>query len=184
MKLPIFKTKRLVLKEVGLQNASSYQKNFNDYEIIRNLALGVPWPYPEDGALSYIRDVILKEQCKDRWIWGIFFKDEPNEIIGCVDLWREGHPEHRGFWLSRKYWGQGLMTEAVEPVTDYAFEDLGFEKLIFSNALGNMASRRVKEKTGARFLRIEKGAFVDPKLTEQEIWELSKSNWKKYKNKN
>jgi len=73
------------------------------------------------------------------------------------------------------------MTEAVAPVMDYAFDDLGFEYLIFTNALGNPRSRRVKEKTGAKLLRIEPGDYVDPSLTEQEVWKLTANEWKAHK---
>jgi RimJ/RimL family protein N-acetyltransferase len=73
------------------------------------------------------------------------------------------------------------MTEAVEPVMDYAFNELGFEILYFGNALGNTRSRRVKEKTGAKLIRIEAGKHIDPQLTEMEIWELKKENWFKFK---
>ena len=88
---------------------------------------------------------------------------------------RKGKPENRGFWLARKYWRQGIMTEAVEPIVSYAFSDLGFEKLIFANAVGNIASKRVKEKSGARLIGIEPANFVDPTYAEHEIWELTKS---------
>ncbi len=85
------------------------------------------------------------------------------------ELWRDGHPENRGFWLGRKFWGRGLMTEAVEPVTDYAFNELGFERLVFSNAAGNTRSARIKEKSGAHLRRVEPAKFVDPAYTEHEI---------------
>jgi RimJ/RimL family protein N-acetyltransferase len=73
------------------------------------------------------------------------------------------------------------MTEAVVPVMDYAFNDLGFEKLIFSNALENIKSRRIKEKTGATLVGLRSANFVDPKLKQAETWELSKENWIKFK---
>jgi [ribosomal protein S5]-alanine N-acetyltransferase len=114
-------------------------------------------------------------------VWGILPKEQPSEIIGVVDLWRTGTPENRGFWLGRKYWGKGLMTEAVFPIMDYAFDVLGFERLFFSNALGNEKSRRVKEKTGARFLRTEPGKFVSPSYREREIWELTRDQWREFK---
>lgn len=98
-------------------------------------------------------------------------------MIGAVDLWREGCPENRGFWLAKKYWGQGIMSEAVEPVMDYAFNHLEFDKLTFANAVGNFRSRRIKEKTGAKFIGIEPAQFVDSQFTEHEIWELDKNNW-------
>ena len=72
------------------------------------------------------------------------------------------------------------MTEAVKPVTDYAFDVLGFEKLILANAVGNPASRRLKENTGAAFLRTEPATYVNPRYTEREVWELTKRCWKAF----
>jgi len=120
-------------------------------------------------------------QGNDRWVWGIFLKVNPIELIGVVDMWRDGRPENRGFWLGRKFWGQGIMTEAVQPIMNYAFEVLGFEKLVFSNALGNLKSRRVKEKTGARLVGIRPAEFVNPAYTKAETWELTREEWTKFR---
>jgi ribosomal-protein-alanine N-acetyltransferase len=175
--IPTFETKRLILRGVVENDALSWQKYFDDYEVIRNLSAHVPWPYPKDGVLSFLKNSILPAQGKDQWAWGIFLKGAPDELIGVVHLWRDGRPEHRGFWLGRKHWGKGYMTEAVERVMDYAFDELSFDVLVFANAVGNVGSRRVKEKTGARLLRVEPAKFVDPKFTEHEIWELRKEDW-------
>ena len=70
------------------------------------------------------------------------------------------------------------MTEALKPITDYAFNQLGFKKLIFANAVGNHRSRRIKEKTEATYLESRPGKFINPKYKEQEIWELTAKNWK------
>ena len=178
MSLPILTTDRLLLRAVTLADAPAYQKYFSNFEVIRHLGAAVPWPYPQNGAHDFIKNVIIPNQGKDRWVWGIFLKSNPNELIGAVDLWRKGIPEHRGFWLGQDFWGKGIMAEAVTPVTDYAFNDLGFERLIFSNARGNIQSRKIKEKTGARFLKTEPADFVDPKYKERELWELCKKDWK------
>jgi RimJ/RimL family protein N-acetyltransferase len=69
------------------------------------------------------------------------------------------------------------MTEAVAPVTNYAFNDLGFQKLYFTNAVGNLASRRVKEKSGATYIETRPTKFVSPEFTHTELWELTKQNW-------
>ncbi len=181
--IPVFETRRLLLRGITLQDAPSYQRHFNDYEVISQLASVVPWPYPDKGAEDFIRTFILPQQGRDRWFWGIFLKDNPGEMIGGVDLWRNGSPENRGFWLARKFWGKGLMTEAVEPVMDYAFADLGFDKLIFSNALGNTKSRRIKEKTGARLIGARPAKFVSQDYTEAETWELTKVEWAHFKSR-
>jgi RimJ/RimL family protein N-acetyltransferase len=159
--------------------AADYEKHFVDYEVISQLSSVVPWPYPKGGVAEYLKTLILPAQGKERWAWGIFSKQNPQELIGCVDIWRKSSPENRGFWLARKHWGQGIMTEAVEPVMDFAFEKLAFEKLVFTNALGNTRSRRVKEKTGARLIAVAPAKFVNPEYTEHEIWELTKEEWLK-----
>ncbi len=176
--MPTFKTERLILKAVTAEHIPSYTKHFVDYEVIQHLAAGVPWPYPENGVESFLKSIWPKLGTQ-QWMWGIFEISNPNDLIGCVDLWRDGHPEHRGFWLGKKFWGKGYMTEAVEPVTAFAFNELGFEKLILANAVENLKSRRVKEKTGCRLIDVRPAKFVNPKYTEHEIWELTKAEWQK-----
>ncbi|MBL7545917.1 MAG: GNAT family N-acetyltransferase [Bdellovibrionaceae bacterium] len=179
--IPTFETQRLILKNISLNDVLSYEKHFIDYEVVRNLSSRVPWPYPAGGIADFIQNQILARQGQNRWFWGIYLKTHPAEIIGGIEFWKPASPENRGFWLGRKYWNQGLMSEATTAVMDYAFDQLEFETLIFSNALGNIGSRRIKEKTGATFLRNEPASFVDPTLTQRELWELTKKNWKNRK---
>lgn len=151
-----------------------------DYEVIRHLARDVPWPYPAGGAAKFIRDRVLPGQGQNRWVWGLHRREVPG-LIGAVDLWREGRPEHRGFWLGRQFWGQGLMTEAVIRITDYAFDVLEFEELIFANALGNERSHNIKERTGADLVEVRPGSFVDPAYDRREIWRLTRDKWRRWK---
>jgi ribosomal-protein-alanine N-acetyltransferase len=182
-KIPTFNTSRLILRELIEDDAPSFERHFVDYNVIRTLTTLVPWPYPAGGVLEFIRTQILPRQGIDRWVRGIAIKESPSEVIGVVDLWRVGTPENRGFWLGHKFWGKGFMTEAVFPVMDYAFDELGFEKLVFTNAVGNDRSGRVKEKTGARLIGRDPARFVDPALTENEIYELSKAEWGVFREK-
>ena len=175
--LPTFETERLILRGITEADTPAYEKHFVDYAIISQLDSAIPWPYPQGGVLDWIRTHIVPNQGSELWAWGIVLKAQPAELIGCIELLRQGKPHNRGFWLSQRYWGQGLMTEAVVPVTNYAFDVLGFERLIFANAVGNVGSRRIKEKTGARFLRTEPAQLVNPEYSEREIWELTKEEW-------
>jgi RimJ/RimL family protein N-acetyltransferase len=162
-------------------DAEAWEQGFVDYEVIRHLSSAVPWPYPAGGVRDFLLEQVLPRQGKDRWVWGLFLREAPDALIGVVDLWRDGRPEHRGFWLARAHWGQGFMTEAVTAVNDHAFAALGFEVLVFANAVGNVASRRVKEKTGARLREVSPASFVDPRYTEHEVWELRKEDWLRFR---
>jgi len=179
---PVFQTLRLLLKFPDPAHLSTYSENFVDYEVLRFLSSRVPWPYPEKGVWDYFETHIFPTQGKDRWLWALYMKEDPESPIGAVELGRlttPECPENRGFWLARRFWGQGLMTEALKPITDYAIYVLGFESLTFSNAVGNFRSRRIKEKQGAQFLGIRPGRFVDPTLIEQEVWRLDSQLWRR-----
>ena len=176
--VPTFETDRLRLAPPSMDDEPAYRRHFVDPAVLRELSDAVPQPYPEHGVRDFLRERVLPRQGRGHWFWGIYRREAPDALIGAVQLWREGKPEHRGFWLGRRFWGRGYMSEAVVPVMDFAFGPAGFERLVFVNAAGNARSRRVKEKTGARLLRREPARFVDPAYTEREVWELTASEWR------
>ena len=180
-KVPVFETQNLILRSMSESDIPSYKKHFVDYEVIAHLSAVVPWPYPDDGVKEFLTQFIFPNQGKVRWDWGIYLKSAPDELVGSIGIWKPGTPENRGFWLGRKFWGNGYMVEAASAIMDYAFNVIGFEKLTFSNALGNVKSRRIKEKTGARLVGTRPMKFVDAKYSEAETWELRREDWEKFK---
>jgi RimJ/RimL family protein N-acetyltransferase len=174
--IPVLLTRRLELRRVTEADIADYRRHFVDYEVIRHLAHVVPWPYPEDGVAVFVRETLALCDGKASWNWGLHLRDG-DEMIGVINLWRNGKPEHRGFWLGRAFWGQGYMTEAVAAVNDFAFDTAGFEELVFANALGNERSRNVKLRTGATLIGVEPAKFVDPAYAHHEIWKLTRAEW-------
>ena len=59
-----------------------------------------------------------------------------------------------GYCLSRKYWNQGLMTEACKAFIKYLF-DIGFTKVLIKAVVENIGSNRVIEKCGFKFTHQE-----------------------------
>ena len=84
--LPVLETHRLVLKPVTLADAPAYQMHVLDYEVARYLSRSFPWPHPENGAETFIRDVILPSQGEGKWVWGLHLKSESTGLIGVIDL--------------------------------------------------------------------------------------------------
>lgn len=58
-----------------------------------------------------------------------------------------------GYVLSKDYWGQGLMTEAVKAVIDFCFRELNFDYLTCGHFNHNDRSRRVVVKCGFSYLK-------------------------------
>ena len=173
---PTLETARMILLPTTLADAEQIQRLFPRWKIVQYLASIIPWPYPPDGALIYLRDKMLPAvERGDAWAWTIRLKSEPGQIIGCISLHR--HDEtHRGFWIVPEHQKQGLMTEASEVVTDFWFNTLKMPVLRVPKAAPNVGSRRISEKQGMRLVRTEERDFVSGRYL-AEIWEITADEW-------
>jgi RimJ/RimL family protein N-acetyltransferase len=173
---PNIETPRLLLRPLELADAEQVQRLFPKWEIVQFLANRVPWPYPSDGALHYIRDIALPAAERgEAWHWTIRLKENPAQMVGFISLMKS-EDENRGFWLDPPYRGRGLMTEACDAVTDFWFEVLKFPVLRAPKAVANVASRRISEKQGMRVVSRGERDYVSGCLP-SEIWEISAKQW-------
>jgi len=173
-------TRRLILCPLELADAPQIQELFPHWEIVRHLRNVVPWPYPADGALKFIRDVALPAvERGDEWVWTLRLRDQPEQVIGILNL-RRGDHENRGFWLGLPWQGRGLMSEACAWANDFWFNTLGFPVLRVAKARDNAASRRISQKQGMRVVGVEERDYVCGRLT-SEIWEITAHEWRNWK---
>jgi ribosomal-protein-alanine N-acetyltransferase len=170
-------TDRLILRPLQLVDAAQTQRIFPHWEIVKYLNAKVPWPYPQDGAFNYYRDIALPAiERGEEWHWTLRLKQSSEEHIGAIGL-NKGEWLNRGFWLGLPWQGQGLMTEAVAAVNDYWFDVLGFPVLRAPKAIANIASRRISEKTGMRMIATEERDYVCGRLP-TEVWEIAAEDWR------
>jgi len=174
---PILETKRLWLQPLQISDSDQIQKLFPHWEIVRFLAGHVPWPYPPDGARTYLRDIALPAMERgDEWHWTLRLKSDPDHLIGCISLMKADN-HNRGFWLGLPWQGQGLMSEACDAVTEYWFNVLMFPVLRAPKAIGNAASRRISVRQGMRIAGTEERQFVCGRMP-SEIWEITAEEWR------
>lgn len=86
-----------------------------------------------------------------------------SRIIGSLGLHRSWANEEAGlqklkvkelgYVLSREYWGQGLMPEALCMVIEFCFEECGLDAVTAGHFTGNNQSRSVLEKCGFQFVK-------------------------------
>jgi RimJ/RimL family protein N-acetyltransferase len=89
-------------------------------------------------------------------LWAITFKDRDEAIGDCGIVRHEvdGAMETDiGWHVLRAHWSQGYATEAATASRDYAFAQVGVERLVAQIHPENYASRRVAEKIGMRLLK-------------------------------
>jgi len=186
MKTPFIETPRLVLRPRALTDAPAIQRHFNNWNIIRNLATVVPWPYPDDGAETFIRLQLEKIAAGEEiYQWALVLRSGNGQAIGNISFRPRAadNPKgNRGFWLAEPYWKQGLMTEAITSVNDFAFDTLGLESFHVCNVATNEASRRVKQKTGAEFVGFIELSHHNGQ-SRSEKWKVSRENWLRQRQK-
>jgi RimJ/RimL family protein N-acetyltransferase len=169
-------TPRLFLLPLTLDDAAATQRLFPEWQIVRYLATSVPWPYPDDGALSYYRDVALPAMERgEEWHWSLRLRTKPEEMIGAIGLF-DNRENNRGFWLGLPWHGHGLMTEATEAVTEFWFAELGKTLLRAPKAVANTASSRISRKTGMTLVGTEERDYVSGRLP-SEVWEITAEQW-------
>ncbi|MFN7112905.1 MAG: GNAT family N-acetyltransferase [Alphaproteobacteria bacterium] len=177
-------TDRLVLRPLCMQDAPAIQKYFPHWDIVRQLsAKAIKWPYPPDGAEKFLRNIALPAMARgEDWYFGITRKDDPaGEVIGAVHLRRDTASGNRGIWLASDFQGRGYMQEAVTALNDYAFDVLGFDRLVIKNAAENTASRKLKQKTAARHIATVPASHYLDGCPAQDIWELTASEWRGFR---
>jgi RimJ/RimL family protein N-acetyltransferase len=175
---PVLETARLILRPVALDDVEQLQATFPQWEIVRYLSNEVPWPYPPDGALVYIRDVALPAMAAGTlWMWTLRLKSDPERIVGAIDL-KESADENRGFWIAPPLRGRGLMTEAADAVTDFWFDVLVRSVLRVPKAGANEPSRRISMKQGMRIVATEERDYVSGRQP-VEIWEITAEEWRR-----
>lgn len=156
MNLPMpIRTPRLILRAPQINDG----KILNDAirESFKELNLYMPWakeiPSIEDSEIfvrSAVANWILKKN-DEPYLPIFIFDSVTNHFIGSTGYhhydWEFGSIEI-GYWIRTSYAGKGLMTEAVNALTRYAFQELSMRRVSITCDINNIRSKSIPEKLG------------------------------------
>lgn len=141
--------KKCVLREWQWGDKKSLIKNANNPRIARMVKDRFPYPY-DVAAADHWLGMVTNENPQTNFV--ILVKNKAVGGIGFEaqeDIFRRS--AEIGYWLGEKYWGKGIMTEAVQAITAYAFDHFDLCRLYAGVFATNPASMRVLEKCGYEF---------------------------------
>ena len=147
----IIETKRLILRPFKPSDLD----DFYEYASVDGVGEMAGWHHHE--SIDKSREILNIFIGEDK-VFAIVLK-ENNKVIGSLGVEKYGMEEaltefngykgrEIGYVLSKDYWGQGLMPEAVKAVIDYLFNELNLDFLTCGFYNFNHQSRRVQEKCG------------------------------------
>lgn len=142
----------ITIEPIALRHAGDVQRLASHPEVVATTNL--PDPYPEDGARAWIEALLPRQEAGEEYAFAILQGNE--ELVGTVGLVEvKGQEAELGYWIGKPYWNQGHATAAARQVLDVAFDELGLERVFARPLERNWPSRRVLEKLGFTFRRLE-----------------------------
>jgi len=142
----IIKSKRLILRPFKKSDEKSLIENINDWKVSRCIST-VPYPYRMKDAKKWIAHCIksLKSKNKKEIVFAV---DKNGEVIGSIGLHdiNKNHKAEIGYWLAKRFWNKGIITEAIKITTEYGFKRLKLKRIYASVYLKNEISAHVLEK--------------------------------------
>jgi len=143
-------TERLVIKSPEIDDKVELTQLINDYDVVQWLST-IPFPYTIGDAENFIersQEKILKQESYNFMIF------QNNKLLGGIALTEFNGPScELGYWLGKRYWGNGFATEAVGGILKFGFDDLSLNEIYASYKIGNEASKNVLRKCGFHFYR-------------------------------
>lgn len=141
------------------EDVPSLTLHINNINIWNNTRDGLPHPYTEEDAKTFIKMNIEHEGPEEN-----FAIDINGKAVGGVGFVMGNDVERIsaeiGYWLGEKYWGQGIMASVVKDAVEYAFENLPVSRIFAGVFEYNIPSMRVLEKAGFTKEAILKKAVI------------------------
>ncbi len=189
--LPILETPRLMLRKLNMADAEDVFEYCKDTEVARHVLWDAYTALSQ--SKTYVRYIIKLYKMDEPSSWAIVLK-QTKKVIGTIGFtWinRDHASAEVGYSLSRAYWNNGYMSEALEAVIKEGFETIRLHRIEAQHETDNPSSGRVMQKVGMRFegtLRgrlFNKGRYVDVSLyaiLREDYVSMTRVSW--YTNKN
>lgn len=110
---------------------------------------------------TMISNWIEKYKVDSHYIWVIVVK-ETQIPIGSIGLFVSNELDMRGefgYCLDDTQWGRGYTTEALGAVLEFAFNQVGFNRIEADHSIHNPASGRVMQKVAMQFEGLAKQKY-------------------------
>jgi ribosomal-protein-alanine N-acetyltransferase len=179
----LLETERLILRLPAVNDIDDIIAGIGDIEVSRNL-LRAPYPYPKEDAIWWINKTVESwaQEKSDSHDFVIILKSE-NRVIGGIGLFEinwDVASGQTGFWIARKYWRQGFLTETKIALNGWAFGKLDLQRIEAHVFVENPASNGVMRKFRYRLVGTVKRAKrcrATGVVHDVNIYEMLKEDW-------
>lgn len=110
---------------------------------------------------------------------GIWYRGEFAGMIGFHYFNFLHRKTEIGYWLAQKFEGRGVMTRSCRAMVNYAFNEVGMNRIEIRCATGNVRSCAIPERLGFNFEGIQRQAeWLYDHFADLKVYSLLASEWK------
>jgi len=167
----ILECEKCVVREWAQSDKDALVRFANNRNVWRNLTHKFPHPYTAADADWWLTFVA---QMPEPTHWAV---EVDGLCVGGIGVTRGDGTFVKsglfGYWLAEPYWGRGIMSTAVKPVSRHVMSHFGLARLEAPVFAWNPASMRVLEKSG--FVRegvLRASVFKDGRLIDSVLYAL------------
>lgn len=146
-------TERLILRKFKLSDAEALYYNWaNDDEVTKFLM----WSTHVSVEVSetIVKDWVNSYSDNKFYQWAIVLKDNKDEPIGCISVVHMDEKidmVHIGYCIGRKWWHQGITSEAFSGIIPFLIEEVGAKRIESRHDPRNPNSGKVMLKCGLKY---------------------------------
>lgn len=137
-----------ILRKWRLTDAKDLAAALNNPRVLNNLRDGLPYPYTQRDAESYIAAMLSADETSTF----AYAVTVDGRAVGNIGAFRQGNIHRRtaelGYYLAEEYWGRGIMTDAIRQLCSRLFETTDLLRIYAEPFAYNTGSRRALEKAG------------------------------------
>jgi ribosomal-protein-alanine N-acetyltransferase len=144
----MIETDRLILRTMRAEDVDDLLVIFSDPKVMASFGGQL---FDRTMMEGWVRRNLAHQEEYGYGLFSVILK--PRELLvgdcGLEHMEVDGCPEVEiGYDFRSDHWGRGLATEAAAAVRDYAFTEIGLERVVSLIRPDNVASLRVAEKIG------------------------------------
>ena len=157
------------LRKWNEADLDSLVKYANNHNVAKWLTNGFPHPYTYEDGKSYLSIIANDNPTK------VFAIEVNGEAVGSIGIFPQSDIHEKnaeiGYWLAEVYWGQGIITKAIQEIVEYGFKTFDVVRIFARPFSTNLKSQRVLEKAGFVLeARLKKALYKNSEFLDELIY--------------
>ena len=177
-------TQRLILRRFISED---YLPMYNNWASDPDVSKFLTWPTHTDTDVSrnVVNDWVNSYEKDNYYQWAITLKGAENNPFGSISVVFTDENTltfEIGYCIGKKYWHQGITSEALAAVIDFLFENTDVNRIEAIHDINNPNSGKVMQKCGMIYEGTHRqGSRNNTGLCDVNYYSILRNEWKKDK---